>query len=762
MRDDLPDGMEAIWRSGSYVGKNRRAFARVTVQHPQMRLETYGLQSTFRRVPTVSTGAASFNPYPTGIDPTRGESVTNQYADYLFTSPEPPKELPNVASVQWTRSTDIDAATATITFWNTAPLPLGELPLGKELDRPGWYTANRGTTSFSSRWNHLPNEWQNMLMPDNILRTYEGYGYDEEVPPEQDPHLVLTGVWMIDEVRLDAFGQLICICRDTMRLLLDHQHFIPVVPEDFYPATFRDWSQKVTVQSKRNIVIESNNVERLGVTPTGSGNDRWPESAYTGARVYGHSHMHAFDGDPGTYWLSVGNATPTYRSSYEYIEFNANGAALSQVRLQTVGAGYNAYICVEVDGVGWMPGPILGYHRDGRGRYDEGMPYIQMIGIGSEGEHAFNFDNPIRGVRRVRIWFNNVQHFRLPGAPYRAAVRELSAWGPVHRREVREVIDVNQVNLKEGPAGSNPGMCQDFTDIIKLFCAWAGLYWPMSAYTRHSDGSKVFVPPGAPDFAVLGEGVMGRVWGDFLATGTAPPNEILASAFDKKSLADGVRYIADIVGFLAYVDETGAFQWRLPNVWTLGNWIGGMSANPGRTNRILTIDERQVLMGLDATVQSRNVREGVFVGNAAGKLAALVGGYNPNPTGLRRISGFTDQNFSSVAEAKVMADLIAVRQLFRYREDVVKIPAFPGIQVDDQVRIYERVTSEGFVHYVTGISSSNDLTTGQWTYDLQTHWLGDDPKGKWVVDKSTLNSTTISYVDALERGAVTARGVTGV
>jgi len=757
MRGDLPEQMENIWRSGNYIGK-QRAFARVTVQHPQMRLETFNMQSTFRRVPTVSTDVASFNPYPSGVDPTRGEEVTNTYADFLFSAPEPPKELPNVASVAWSRTTDTDAASATIAFWNTAPMPLGESPHMGDLDRPGWYTATRGSASFSSRWKHLPNEWQNMLMPDNILRTYEGYGFDADVPPEQDPNLVITGVWLIDEVRLDAFGRLVCSCRDTMRLLMDHQAFLPVVPEDFYPPTFRDWSEKVTVQTKRNVITESNNTERLPIAPMGSGNDRWPESAYTGARVYGHSHTHAFDGNPETYWLSVGNDNPNYRSSYEYIEFNCNGANVTSIQLQTVRAGYTAYLSVETSG-GWIPGPELGYRRDGRGRYDEGIPYVASMPISSEGVHTFHVQ--LQGARRVRIWFNNVQNFGLAGSKFRVGVREISAYGPVHRREVREVIDVNQVNLTPGPTGSNPGMTQDFTDIVKLFAAWAGLYWPSDAYQFHSDGTQHHLAPTKPDFDTLGQGVLGRVWGDLQETGTAPPNQILASAFDKKSLMDGVRYIADVVGFLAYADETGALQWRLPNVWSLGNWIGGMAAAPGRTNRLWTIDERQVLLGLDATIQSRNVREGVFVGNAVGRYAAMVGGYNPNPTGLRRVAGYTDQNFNSIAEARVMADLIAVRQLFRYREDAVRIPAFPGIQIDDQVRIFERVTSEGFVHYVKGISSSNDLATGEWTYDLQTHWLGDDPEGQWVFDKASLESTTISYVDALRSGVEWSRSGLG-
>jgi hypothetical protein len=199
----------------------------------------------------------------------------------------------------------------------------------------------------------------------------------------------------------------------------------------------------------------------------------------------------------------------------------------------------------------------------------------------------------------------------------------------------------------------------------------------------------------------------------------------------------------------------------MPNIWSKGNWIGGMAPNPGRTNRLFTIDERQVLLGLDASIQSRNVREGIFVANEVGKLGAMVGGYNPNPTGMRRISGWTDQHLANIGEARVMADLIAVRQLFTYRQDRVIISAFPGIQIDDQIQVFERTTSEGFVHYVKGISSNNDLSSGNWEYTLATYWLGDDPDGKWAMDKATLNSTTIAYVDTLQGGPEWSRGGLG-
>lgn len=754
-----PDGMEAIWRSGNYTGANR-PFVRVTVQHPRMSLHTFPLRSTFRRItPKAGKETPSSNPYPQGIDPTKGEKITNTYADYIFAAPSPPMELPNVKSVSWTRSVDTDVAEATVEFWNTAPLPLGEEPVNDDLDLPGFYTAGRGSATFSGRWGHKRNQWSEALVPDNILRTYEGYGTDTElgrligeggyVVPEKDSRLLLTGVWMIDEVKLSASGTLVCTCRDLGRLLMDHLSFPPVIPEDFYPVNFRDWSDKVVVAHKW-----SSHKRDLGPIPfkvVGSGNDKWPESAYIGAKVYGHTHTHADDGNADTYWLSVGNPNPAYRSAFEYIDIRVNKAQPTKVLLHTVKTGYTVFVSLK-RGDTWAEGKTMPYHRDGRGRYEEGVPYVARGSV-KDGRATVNIPEGHKDITLIRVWLGNLPDFGLPGvSKWRAAIREVKVEGITETR--KKGIKNKPTKLKPGPAGSNPGRVQDYTDIIKLSCAWAGLYWPSNAKLLACDGTARMVGPVEPDSKVLGSKVKGRVWGDFMQTGVAPPVEIESSNFDKKSLMDAITYIRDIIGFLFQIDEQGAVVWRLQNIWTLGNWAVMGYALPGRTQTMLSIDERQVVMGLEATINSRSVREGVFVANPTGAFAAIAAGYNPNDTGLRRFGGWTDQNFASIEEAKVMADLITVRQLFQYRRDTVEIPAHPGIQVDDQVRIFERVTSEGFVHYVMGISSTNDMSTGQWTYNLQTHWLGEDPEKRWIFDRSQLSEATIDFLDDLINGSV--------
>lgn len=96
-----------------------------------------------------------------------------------------------------------------------------------------------------------------------------------------------------------------------------------------------------------------------------------------------------------------------------------------------------------------------------------------------------------------------------------------------------------------------------------------------------------------------------------------------------------------------------------------------------------------------------------------------------------------------------MADLITLRQLFTYRTDKVTIPGNPAIQVDDQVRIYERQTEEGFLHYVTEMSMTWSLETGKYTYDLSTHWLGDKTFSNWTFNPDDMSAEAQEYLRSI-------------
>ena len=301
----------------------------------------------------------------------------------------------------------------------------------------------------------------------------------------------------------------------------------------------------------------------------------------------------------------------------------------------------------------------------------------------------------------------------------------------------------------EPGAGVHPGEYQDYTDIVKLLCAWGGLYWPLDAAQVYSDGTNNPIRPEVSDYVLGMKDQVGRVWGDFEKSGTGGPSPLGIDIWDKKSLMDGINYIRQILNFLFYVDETGGVIWRQPNIFHVGNNVASFSENPRRTQYVYEIDEKRTLLSLRTSLNSRDVRERVFISNANSDYAALSSGWNPNKTGLRRIGGFSDQHFLSQEECQVMADMIVLRMAFGYRSSSVTIPAMPAIQIDDQVRIFEEIANEGHLHYVSGIESNIDMESGEWTYNLTVHWLGQDPLENWAFDSTTLAEETQDFIDAV-------------
>jgi hypothetical protein len=806
---DIPATIAAAWSDGLFIG-DRKPTARVTVQHPDMKLRNFSLMSTFS---TKVTGDIKSDDITITVDPAHGHKVHQTYADFLFTghdkrlknfltaintlvygadltpkqlaaemhlSPmvvanvlsgklddfktalkiavyldgdpvfftklyknpnglEQPKELPNVKSVSWERSVDTDVASATITCWNTKPLDIGHDPMAGELDLPGYYTYNRGGASFSSRFGKHQNDWFGMLVPDNLIRTYEGYGSDLTVPAELDPFLVQTGLWIIDSVSSTTDGMMTIKCRDIGRILLDQMFYQPVVPKDFYDEGFKNWDGTFPTKPAQH---------KIKVKAQDSSNTPW---IGTGT-VQGHKLSWAFDGDPNTYWLSIGNIAASRRFAYEWVQCSTGNQTVNRVKFRTKKKGYTAYISVKVAGA-WQGTGKINYHEDGIGQNGGDIHYVKSVQVDTEGFIDVTLPKAYAKAQSVRVTLGNLQDFHFGPYQYRGGIRDVEVYGPGK---------AGSRGYKKGPAGSNPGRYDDYTDIVKLLCAWGGFFWPIGGKQRISDGTYRTCSPAKADSSVLGAGVNGRVWGDFQQSGTNGPAALAASNFDKKSLMDGISYIRDILGFLFTIDETGGVVWRLPNVFDFGCYVGTISENPGyAAGEQIRIDERSVLLELTNQIDSKNVREGFFVGDVNGKLGSFAPGFNPNPTGLRRMAGWTDQNFGidhvkghtkkqdredALAAAQLMADMLSLRTLFTFRTAQIRIPANPKIQIDDQVRIYERTTAEGYIHYVNSISSSLDIETGEWVYDMQTHWLGEDPESKWIFSTEQLFDVTKAFL----------------
>lgn len=218
-----------------------------------------------------------------------------------------------------------------------------------------------------------------------------------------------------------------------------------------------------------------------------------------------------------------------------------------------------------------------------------------------------------------------------------------------------------------------------------------------------------------------------------------------------------MRQIADFIGALFYVDHTGGAQFRMPNIMDGGNFI----ADPYSTNmsaRIQThpieLHENVNLLSYELVIDDSAARSEVLVIGKEPDIMAksyLAGGFVL--TGEDRmpfkdllkgqirpviLPGDATKNFETEAECQRMAEMVAVRILFTLRKGTAQIYGHPGLHIDDQVRIFERVTNENNIHYVSGIKSTMDLDMGTYTMDLTTHWLGRDPDTDWFLDRQTM------------------------
>jgi hypothetical protein len=295
------------------------------------------------------------------------------------------------------------------------------------------------------------------------------------------------------------------------------------------------------------------------------------------------------------------------------------------------------------------------------------------------------------------------------------------------------------------------------TDVVKMILAWGGFFWTrtvnpaLNSHTQ-SDGSQDVIAPMTDDPIFP----QGRIWGDCESTGAPGKSDLPVDFFDKKPLSDIITQVREVVNYIFFIDEFGGAVWRSPNIWQVGNYMSGVDGGPntGRTTSIVEISDNETLLSLSMKFSSRNVRERVVVGNSAGSVAGVAKGMfgatcGPFESGQRRVAVYSDSNFATANECEIMADLITGRQMFEWRTDTFTVPGYPAIQIDDQVRIFERTTSESYLHYVKGIESEIDLGDGKWVYNLATHWLGEQPFQNWVFDPAKLGPETQAYLKAL-------------
>lgn len=687
------------WTSGIYTGDNR-PMVRATIQRLSVQVNAF-----------------------------KGQ----QYSAIPLGQGSTPMELPNIKSVKWNRAADQGVATMTMELWNTTPLPLGSVPEDvNEFDIPGYFTFSRGRyLSPAPAWAHDPNRWQDVIVPDRLIRTYEGYGFEPTAIPENDTHLYLSGTWLIDDVVFE--GGLIKIeARDIGRALIDQVLAPPIVPMQSYPLYF-----------ETRKAVDNPDIVSTSTTWVRPVYDHDVNKVHGLSSVLGHTGADAFDTKDSTYWLSISYHEPSDPYSFAFLQGRFTSRTVAAIKLKTWGGPYLCYVSVYAGGK-WQGKQIVPYDPNNASALPNGanIPFVQTAKVAKDGTTTIKLKTPVAGATKVRIAFTNLYDTGHANPyRYRAGLRDFQV--------ASTVTTTTDGGTHMEPKTRPPGY-DDYADIIKHLLAYAGWHWNTSAansFMTKSDGTRVGLPAPSND-PVLASG---RVWGDIQQCGTAGVAPLGVNIWDKKPVLDGINYVKDLLGYIFHIDETGGAVFRSPNVWSVGNWLGTAGTTVGRTSSVIEIRDDQTMIGFSSGLSSRSIRERVFVANLGGNYGAVVKGLNPYPSGLRRVGGYTDQHFTTEAECRIMADLIVLRQLFTYRTDTVTIPGLPAIQVDDQVKLVERISEEYYLHYVKSVGMDFEMKSGRYTYTLGTHWLGSTPFNNWTFDPSKLSAETKAYLEAMGR-----------
>lgn len=345
----------------------------------------------------------------------------------FLTSASPAHELPNLKNVKWDRSVDGGIGSSTLELFNTAPLPPGVGPAADgSFDLLGFFTYNRGKTAYSqTTWGHSPNGWQDFLVPDRLIRIYQGCGVNYAAVPELDANLLLMGVYLIDDVVYTADGLITVTSRDVGRLLADEIMFPPVVPFAHYPLRFSSYR---TVADPPVITTTSTTSGAGWHTPSYDTDSGVPYKGVNGT-VYGHHGTDAFDNSDDTYWLSVGNGQPAQGFSFEFVQGTMAAQTVNAVRCRVWGGPYRCYLSVRV-GSTWLGGATVPYDPNNPNSAPNGsdIPYLGVQTVAHEGTVSFIFA-PKAGVTAIRVCFTDLYNSGLGPFPYRAGVRHLEYSG---------------------------------------------------------------------------------------------------------------------------------------------------------------------------------------------------------------------------------------------------------------------------------------------------------------------------------------------
>lgn len=353
------------------------------------------------------------------------------------------REIPNVQTFTTDRSIESDAATCSITIYNQwmrdndDPEALTSPSLGMH----GYFTPSYGKDALAqSRWAQTPNEWEDILVPNAIIRSYQGYGGHAKTRAQAivDGNIMLTGVWLVDEVRVGTDGFMKIDCRDMGKLLIEQQLYPPLVPRTHYPLKYYRWDYRDrAVQARAKTSTTTEGTTGTNIAPGNkravfrdSAVDRWYPQESPGSEIpnggfllHGHRAVDCLDGNQTTFCLSVGNSGPDKPFATDWWTFDC-GEWMNAVYVHPWAGNYTMYVSVM---------------EDGRWQGTETIPYDPSSLYGTQ-DYVVDTGADIKYVAKFGVPWETAKTYVLPRAYKADRVRisfrhqALSPWGPWYYR----------------------------------------------------------------------------------------------------------------------------------------------------------------------------------------------------------------------------------------------------------------------------------------------------------------------------------------
>lgn len=742
-------------------------------------------------------------------------------------------EIPNIQSVRIDRSIDQDAATIAITMVNNQHNAIGDPNINDaEFGNPGYFSFSRGDSPASlALWGHTANAWNDVLVPNALLRSYQGLGGHDKTLAEalEDGNLIQTGIWLLDEVKPATGGLLELNGRDLAKLLIDQPLYPPLVPMydyqgcDVWPLQYARYffipgTQTATIYyGEGGAIATTKKIVGIEYAPTSSPcrpdlEGYWLPGDDGGSFAYGYVNHHgslagatlsqpvvgmAATGTNNGYWLATADGGVFCFGDADFFEslpsLEVSVTNIIGIERSRNGSGYMlagsdggvfAFGDAEPDydgnAVGIAVGDVVGFdtRKTGDSGYwlctNEGYVYAfgaagyfggingaggidDVVGMASTPTGAGYYLLRSNGAIYT---YGDAQYY---GSPAEDAItlNDPATDLAVHPDGGYWIAAEDGGVFTYGPGlqfyGSLPGPWVnlatvtgnyfDLTDVIKDIVRWSGLWL--------YDG-----------------GVSPEPHGTFESTGIVSNDEngeLPPSLFDGKAGIDVINELKAIVGFTFRVDEEGGCSWGVPNWWAPGNYLPDGS----HTDVIPEINEGVNMTGYAVLYGDKSMRSKITIASyqpLSGVPGTVLTDYTPANVsalrGLHKPFPWVNKVFVKAEEQQIMAELIDLHINMQRRLGSVTCAANPLVQVGDQVRIVERVTSETYIHFVRSISTSHDLVSGVYNMTLQTNWLGDEDE--WaiftpsaLVRPATIETTTTFGAVAIG-GASTASPAPGV